>query len=90
MFSIACKRNKPRPAQVGAPLKFLEYAKDTVFITISVPKNTPNDTDKPRKPNFPQLETQEKNIFQKSFFSFKSLSAELPPLFGYIEKEYCL
>ena len=59
--------NKSGPAQVGAPLKFLKYAKDTVSkrLFLSVPKNTPKDTHKTRKQHFPQLET--KNLIFESF-----------------------
>ena len=75
-FGHICKTNKPGPSQVGAPIKFLEYAKDTVFKLSSLPqcrKITQKDTHKIRKPLFLQLETQ-KPILQKIGFSRKSLT----------------
>ena len=53
------KRNKLGPAQDGAPLKFLNHAKDAIFkrLSISQCRKIPQGTHKTRKPLFPQLET---------------------------------
>ena len=65
LFTQVRNFRRPGPAQVGSPLKFLNFEEETTlnFTKLSVPKNTSKKAPKSRKPLFPQLE----NLLKKNF-----------------------